>query len=89
MSICLLTTEEDADRFFKRRYSDTDRIAVYTKLEGLPEPKAPVVKFELTGMNRVEFDMKLKGQRVGATSHPLVQTEYPMWCIRDARGLHS
>ena len=53
-------------------------------MEGLPEPKAPVVKFELTEMNRVEFDAKLKGRRVGATSHPLVQTEYPMWCIRGA-----
>ena len=63
-------SKEDADRFFKKEYSDKDRSAIYTKLEGLPEAKDPVVKFELMKLNRVEFDAKLKSRRNKSSPGP-------------------
>ena len=63
-------SKEDADKFFKREYSDKERGVLYKKLDGLPEVPEPEEKFVMTKLCRADFQEKLKSRRNKSSPGP-------------------
>ena len=63
-------SKEDADKFFKKEYSDRERSTEFIKLDGLPPAKKPDLEFNMGKLNRDEFESKLKSRRNKSSPGP-------------------